>query len=121
MSLFNLGPAIGLLANDTVTVSRYSPDTYDDHGVRNPIALSSTFQSACSVQPVTGMMLKKADLAFEVSECVSIWCSKTLKLKDRLACAALSSTYVVEYLQPWESAGGYCKVIARRFAPQEPA
>lgn len=116
VSLFNLGFAVSLLADKTVTIKRYSAATYDAHG-RAQARTNTTFTARASVQPLSGVDLKREPEGSNTGDLRSVFVGAELKIGDEIVIG--SERLQVERLNEWNSIGGYSKAIARLLDPRE--
>lgn len=119
-SLFNLNGIVLTMANETVTVTRYVRDTYDVNGRAIPRSPSTVFTPRVNVQPLSGSDQRMLPDGADASEFVSIWSASALLIRDRVAITSRAGTFEVTHLDPWQTSGNYCKVIAKRLSASEP-
>lgn len=120
MSLFDLSLAVGLMATNAVTVTRYSSSPIGADGRALP-KVGSSFTTQASVQPVSRMLARDPDGFGEKSDRVSVFSLEALVNGDRLVIASGSAagTYEVELVEGWNTAGNYCEAIARKLDSDE--
>lgn len=116
--MLNLSGIVLSMATDSATVSRYARQTFDTHGRAYPRLLLSTFPVNLNVQPISGADRKLLPEGVRESEAVSVWSGTTLARNDQLEIES-RGTFEVVHVDPWQSAGGYCKVIARKLDASE--
>lgn len=118
MSLFDLSGVVLQLSNHTVTVQRFSADTYDTNGYAQPRA-SVAFTTRASVQPISGKELERLPDGTNTTAYVSIWTKVALQPRDRVFVPTMGS-FEVEHLDGWTASGNYTKAIAKALDDAEP-
>lgn len=115
--MLNLGGIVLSMANETVTVARYTRDSYDSHGRLNTRANAVTAPAQMSVQPITGAELKRLPDGMDATEGCSLWSISALRTRDLVTCSR--GQFEVFHVEPWDTTAGYCKALARKVHDQE--
>lgn len=116
--MLNLSGIVQSMATETATVNRYARQTFDSHGRVYPRALLTSLPVSLSVQPVSGKERQLMPEGIRTSEAVSVWSGTTIKINDQLDIPN-RGVFEVVHIDSWESAGAYCKVIARKLDASE--
>ena len=121
MSLFDLSGAVALAFTHTITVTRFTTDSFASNGKANARSVSSTFTTGASVQPIGRKLDREDRQGFnERDDNVTVFTSVELSIRDRLTVPGLGD-FEVESVEIWHPAGGYCEATARKLAaPFEP-
>ena len=117
MGLFDLSSVVGMLATNTITVSRPAANSYDANGVAVARTFS-TFDAAAAVQPVRGRDLARMPEGLRGSEMVAIHCATELRLRDRVAVPSRGN-FEVAHVDQWGENGSCWKVFAKQLAEGE--
>ena len=119
MSLFDLSGVVAQLATHSVTVTRFSIDTFNAQGKANARAVGETFSANMNVQP-GGKKLERGPEFGNTADLVTVFCYRELENRDRLAIPGLGD-FEVEHVELWNSTGLFCEAVARKLdAPFEP-
>jgi hypothetical protein len=115
--MINLSNTLQRLADQTITITRSSPDTYSG-GVRVRGA-TTTATARASVQPASGEDMKQLPEGTYYSDTIAVFTNYALRTVDEAAGTAADRVttadgrvFEVANVKPWQNVAGYSHALA---------
>lgn len=118
MSLFDLSTVVSALATHTLSVTRFSADTFNSYGEAATRSTANTFTAVASVQPLANKFAEPSE-GPQDSESLQAFSVTQLQPRDRAVISGLG-TYEVQETEKWGPAGNYYRSILKRLHASEP-